>query len=57
MRCCSSISLILSALHYSGIPNRLRIVEERHESEIHVQLLVTMEERQLRIVSDEVKFV
>jgi hypothetical protein len=39
------------------IPNRLRIVEERHESEIHVQLLVTMEERQLRIVSDEVKFV
>ena len=57
MRCCSSISLILSVLHYSGIPNRLRIVKERHESEIHVQLLVTMEERQLRIVSDEVKFV
>ena len=38
------------------IPPRLRVVEERHESEIHVQLLMTMEERQPRIVSHEVKF-
>ena len=42
--------------HYPCDPDRLRIVEERHESEIHVQLLMTVEERQTRIVGNKVKF-
>src|SRR3974390_1267519 len=33
-----------------------RIAEERHEPEIHVQLLVAMEERLARIVGDEIEF-
>src|SRR5438132_7858731 len=33
---------------------RLYIVEERHESVVHMQLLVTVEKRQPRIVSNEV---
>ena len=35
---------------------RLRIVEERHEPEIHVQLLMAVEEGQTWIVGDKVKF-
>src|SRR5512143_427368 len=33
-----------------------RIVEERHEPEIHVQLLVTVEEGHTWIVGDEIEF-
>jgi hypothetical protein len=33
----------------------LYVLEERHEPEIHVQLLVTVKERRPRIVRDEVK--
>jgi hypothetical protein len=32
------------------------VVEQKHESKIHVQLLVTMEQRQSWMVSDEVEF-
>jgi hypothetical protein len=32
----------------------LAVVEERHEAEIHVELLVAVEEREARIVGDEV---
>jgi hypothetical protein len=31
------------------------IIEQRHEAEVHVQLLVAMEERHSRIVGDEIK--
>ena len=33
---------------------RLYIVEERHETVVHVQLLVAVEKRQSRIISDKV---
>lgn len=33
----------------------LRVPEERHESEVHVQLLVAVKERQARIIGDEVE--
>ena len=33
---------------------RLRVVEERHETEIHVQLLVAVEESKAGIVGNEV---
>ncbi len=32
------------------------VVEQRHEAEVHVQLLVTMEQREAGIVGDEVDF-
>ena len=32
------------------------VVEQRHEAEVHVQLLMTVEERQTGIVSDKVYF-
>src|SRR5450631_4353770 len=34
---------------------RSRILEKGHESEVHVQLLVTVKQRQSRIVSDKIK--
>jgi len=34
----------------------LSVLEERHEPEVHVELLVAMEECHPRTVSDEVKF-
>ena len=33
---------------------RLYIIEQRHETVVHVQLLVTVEEGQPRVVSDKV---
>ena len=39
----------------SARADRLRILKQRHESEIHVQLLVTVKQRQPRIVGDEIK--
>jgi hypothetical protein len=36
--------------------HQLRIGEERHEPEVHVKLLVTVEECHPRMVSDEVEF-
>src|SRR5882724_1479541 len=46
---------------HSGEPRRehhsrldLYIVEKRHETVVHVQLLVTVEKRQTRIISDKV---
>ena len=32
----------------------LRVIEERHETEVHVELLVTVEERKTRIVRNKV---
>ena len=40
----------------AGHAHQSRVGEERHESEVHVKLLVTVEECHPRIVSDEVKF-
>jgi len=34
----------------------LRIVEEAHETEVHVELLVAMEKREAGIVGDEINF-
>src|SRR5262249_5483570 len=34
---------------------RLRIFEQRHEAEVHVQLLVAVEKREARIVGNEVE--
>ena len=45
-------------MHYGaggGAPRALRVPEERHESEVHVQLLVAVKERQARIVGEEVE--
>ena len=36
------------------IAPRLYIIEQRHEAVVHVQLLVAVEERQARIVSNEI---
>jgi hypothetical protein len=36
------------------IAPRLYIIEERHETVVHVQLLVAVEKRQARIISNEV---
>ena len=33
----------------------LHVIEERHESEVHVELLVTVEQRHARIVGHEIK--
>ena len=38
-----------------SIDYRSRIVEKCHEAEIHMQLLMTMEERQPRVVRNEIK--
>ena len=35
---------------------RLRVVEERHETEVHVQLLVAMEESEAGVVGNEIDF-
>ena len=40
----------------SGGVHLSRIVEERHEAEVHVQLLVAVEKRHSGIVGNEVKF-
>ena len=38
------------------MPANLRVLEKRHEPEIHVKLLVTVEQRQSRIVGNEIEF-
>jgi hypothetical protein len=37
-------------------PITLHIVKQRHKSKIHVQLLVTVKQRQARIISHEIHF-
>jgi hypothetical protein len=39
---------------YLGFPSRSHVIEQRHEPEIHVQLLVAMKQRQSGIVRREV---
>ena len=45
-----SLAFSPTCQHSSGI------IEQRHKPEIHVQLLVAVEERRSRIVRDEIKF-
>ena len=40
----------------SGFSDGSDVIEQGHEPEIHMKLLVAMEQRQARIVSDEIDF-
>ena len=43
---------------FPGFPDGfLYVVEQRHEAEVHVELLVAVEECQARIIGDEIDFV
>src|SRR5439155_2865119 len=49
-----SVPFAVSCAVFEFIARRLYIVEERHETVVHVQLLVTVEKRQPWIVSNKV---
>ena len=49
-----SVQLRLQSQIFSLVGRRLHIVEERHETVVHVQLLVAMEKRQPWIISNKI---
>ena len=52
----SAIALAPSSVGSTFCADFLHIVEERHESEVHVQLLVAVEQRQAGVIRDKINF-
>ena len=46
----------LPAIHQTPYIALLRVVEQRHETEVHVKLLMAVKESQARIIGDKINF-